>query len=67
MENCKACDNVEAKKNSEDFKSNLKKLRKQGDDYPFYRPIDITRLKMSLYKALLMPELAKGIRFVYFY
>lgn len=28
-----------------------------------FRPIDVVELKLTLYKSMIMPEFAKGIRF----
>lgn len=49
----------------ESFIRDVNKLKKQK--MVFYRPIDLIELKLSLFKSICMPELAKGIRFVLFF
>lgn len=46
------------------FVSDLNRLKKQK--IPFFRPIDISELRISLFKSIIMPEFGKGVRFVKF-
>jgi len=49
----------------EEWSGDLSKLSKKK--LPFYRPIDIVQMKISLFKSIILPELAKGVKFVIFF
>jgi exonuclease I len=51
------------KNNINGFIKDLNKLKKKT--FQMLKPIDIIEMKMTLFKSLIMPELAKGIRFVF--